>query len=148
MLWRKHYETRILRDLPCPVTQLVALDGDSKNYESEVWIGGIGFAALAEQEVWWRLFQSDFPNDERVRRVFVVESADAKTVETALSLIPPSQSSRTLLALDLNQAWQRALETDQGLTALIEGGRIPLAMTGPPTEDAWELFHDEWKLRT
>jgi hypothetical protein len=31
---------------------------------------------------------------------------------------------------------------------MFDNGAIPLMMIGPPTEDAWEEFSREWRLRT
>lgn len=148
MLWRESYATRILRDVECPVTQLVSLDGNLHLPESCVWVGGFGFQALADQGVWWRLFQSDFPSDPQVLKVFVVDRASGAEISTADSLVPGSESSRCLLAEDPNEFWQNLVHPDtesRGFAALIRGSQIPLLMIGPPTEDAWEEFSNSWR---
>ncbi len=151
MLWRESYSPVIRRNLTCPATQSVALDGLVSKSSCEVWIGGFGFLAAADQGVWWRLFQSDFRNDGRVKRVYILESADPGEVQTALSLIPRSEVHRCLLVEDPNHFWSDLIEPDnpaRGFTAIIENGSIPLLVVGPPTEEVWEEFSREWQLRT
>lgn len=151
MLWRSAYQTRIERDLHCPEAEIVTLDGSPLKHQTEVWVAGFGFQALADQGVWWRLFLSDFPNDPQVRKVFICPGVGKSELETALSLVPPSEVARVLLVSDPNDFWSKVIQpanSQQGFAVIIEGGRIPLAMIGPPTEDAWEEFHNEWKART
>lgn len=151
MLWRKSYQTRVERDLSCPVAEIVSLDGSPVGDQTEVWIAGFGFEATTDQGVWWRLFQSDFPDDARIIRVFICPSVGKGELETALSLVPPSQISRTYLVADPSGLWRQTIRPnsdDQGFAIIIEKGKIPLAMIGPPTEDAWDEFHNEWEIRT
>jgi len=134
-----------------PATQIVSLDGSEIRDRTEVWVAGFAFSAMADQGVWWRLFQSDFVNDQRVVKVFICSHVGKNELDTALSLVPPSEASRAYLVSDLNAVWRKAIRPEdegQGFTAIIENGKIPLAMIGPPTEEAWEEFHSEWLLRT
>ena len=151
MLWRQAYQTKVLRDLDCPVTQTVSLDGSSIQPTVEVIIGGFGFDCLAEQTVWWKLFQSDFPGDPHVRRAFIVGSVLSSDIELAQSLMPPSEAKRSYFLEDPNQFWRELIEPDhpgRGFTAIIDQGKILLLMIGPPTEDAWEEFSNAWQART
>lgn len=152
MLWRQRYDTKILHDLPCPVAEVARLTTDDRPESTEVWIGGFGFQAIADQGVWWRLFQSDFPNDERVKKVFIFSKVGNDEFETVRSLVAPSELPHVSLVSDPVGKWRETLEPQDDLTgfaAIIRGPSIPLAMVGPPTEDAWDVFHDAWAvLRT
>jgi hypothetical protein len=151
MLWRESYATRILRDVACPVVQMVNLDGSQEFPEVCIWIGGFGFQALADQGVWWRLFQSDFPNDPLVRKVFIVERVSSQETAMADSLVPGSEASRCTLGEDANGFWKNLVQPDQenrGFAALIVGNQIPLLMVGPPTEEAWEEFSEAWRTKS
>ena len=151
MLWREPYSPRILRELACPVAQVVGLTGIPAQLSTEVWIGGFGFLAATDQGVWWRLFQSDFRGDDRVRRVFIIEKVGTAELETALSLVPGSEADRCLMIEDPNHFWASMVEPDcaeRGFAALISEGVVVLLVVGPPTESAWEEFSREWQLRT
>ena len=151
MLWRETYSPRVKRDLACPVAQFVCLDGIPSSVSSEVWIGGFGFLAAADQGVWWRLFQSDFRGDDRVRRVFIVDKVGTADLETALSLVPGSEARRTFMIEDPNHFWKELVKPDcpeRGFAVIMSEGKVPLLMIGTPTEEAWEEFSREWQLRT
>ena len=126
------------------------LAGQSINEGVQVWVAGFGFDGTSIQGVWSRLFQSDFPNDIRVNKVFILPNINEEIREAARSMVPPSYFDQTFLIFDPGQKWRTLLRpTEQpGFAAIIERNRIPLLMTGPPTEDAWEEFQREWKLRT
>ncbi len=147
MLWRQRYDTKILRDLACPAVEIVKLLDDSPPTSPEVWIGGFGFQAIADQGVWWRLFQSDFANDPLVKKVFIFPSVQTTELETIRSLVAPSELPHVYLIGDPVGKWRDTLEPfddSTGFAAIIQGSNIPLAMVGPPTEEAWDVFHDAW----
>ena len=153
MLWKQPYETKILRDLACPAALVINLNGNPIVHGRQVWIAGFGFGATTDQGVWARLFQSDFPQDDAVLRVFIldrkVESGDYDIVS---SLYPPSQRSQCRLVEDTNSFWLNMVNpdsNDRGFAAIVEeDGTIPLLMIGPPTEEAWEEFSNCWQSRT
>ena len=142
MLWRQSYTTRILRDLPCP---------DEAPQGPEVWIGGFDFAAIADQGVWWKLFQSDFPGDLRIKRIFFVDEITSEGEQLAKSLVPRSEAEQVRLVVDTKHHWRDLVLPDnaeRGFAIMFDNGAIPIVMIGPPTEDAWEEFSREWRLRT
>ena len=150
MLWRQHYETRILRDLRCEVIEGYNLNGGQNDQALQVWIAGFGFDGVPLQGVWSRLFQSDFPKDQRIKKVFIFPEIDEEVQQSVQSLAPPSQYDQTLLIADPSGNWSNLIQpNDQpGFAAIVDGKHIHLLMTGPPTEDAWEEFQREWMLRT
>lgn len=151
MLWRQSYQTRVLRDLDCPDLSIASADGTPVTHERGVWICGFGFGCFTEQGVWARLFQSDFPRDPNVKKVFIFDSVGPEKFESLQALVAPSELENCLLIEDPQQAWRKLTEPDhleRGFTAIVEGQTIPLLMVGPPTEDAWEEFSDLWRTRT
>lgn len=134
----------------CPVTPVMSLDGSGQQLP-EVCIASFGFAAIGDQNLWWKLFQSDFPDDSRIRRFFIFEAAEVEDVNMVQSLVPPSESDRCFVIEDPSCVWANLVKPDKehhAFAAIIENGMIPLMMIGPPTEDAWEEFSREWRLRT
>ena len=130
-----------MRDLPCP---------NPTTRGPEVWICGFGFAAIADQGIWWKLFQSDFPGDSRIRRVFFVDEITPEGEQLALSLVPRSEADQVRLIADMDHAWRNLIQPDneqRGFAIMFDNGAIPIMMIGPPTEDAWEEFSREWRLR-
>jgi hypothetical protein len=151
MLWRQSYQTRIERDLCYPVAIVVSVDCSEPIKGKQVWIGGFGFNGLNEQEVWSKLFQSDFHGDVRVHKVFIFESVGTSELESIRALVAPSEVNQCLLIEDPSRSWYSIINPDhpgRGFAAIIEGDKIPLLMVGPPTEDAWEEFSNEWRART
>ena len=117
----------------------------------EVCIAGFGFSAVNDQNLWWKLFQSEFPDDLRIRRVFIFDVVEVEDIKSALSLVPPSEADRCFVIEDPNHVWADLVHPEKehhSFAAIIENGIIPLMMVGPPTEDAWEEFSREWRLRT
>ena len=151
MLWKQSYRTRILRDLGCPDAGVTNLDGSPNSEERQVWIAGFGFDAIADQGVWWRLFQSEFPRDENVKKAFIFDKVLPSTAESALAMIPKSEGCQCLLVEDPLGAWKSLVTPDadsRGFAGILERDRIALMMIGPPTEDAWEEFSNFWRVRT
>ncbi len=131
-----------MRDLPCP---------SPTTQGPEVWICGFGFAAIADQGIWWKLFQSDFPGDLRTKRIFFVEQVTAEAEQLAMSLVPRSEADQVQLYDDTDHQWRNIIQPDseqRGFAVMIDNGRISIIMVGPPTEDAWEEFSREWRLKT
>lgn len=147
-MFRQPYVTTIVRDVALPATLLSTLDGAELRDETQVWIGGFGVDFLGEQTVWWRLFQSDFPGDKRVVKTFIYPAVSTRNIETILDATAPSEHSRCCLIEDPNAFWNELIVPRRGFAAIIEAGKIPLLMIGPPTEDAWEEFSDAWMTRT
>jgi hypothetical protein len=152
MLWKQPYETKILRDLVCPVASIISLNGNPIVHSRQVWIAGFGFSATTDQGVWSRLFQSDFPQDDAIYKVFILDrKIEHGDFDIASSLYPPSQRAQCQLVEDNNNAWFNLVNPDsseRGFAAILEDdGRIPLLMIGPPTEDAWEEFSSCWHSR-
>ena len=149
MVWRQPYETRILRHAACPATPVMNLEGEAQQLP-EVCIASFGFSAINDQNLWWKLFQSDFPNDPKVRRVFIFDTVAVEDIKMASSFIPPSESYRCFVIEDPYRVWADLVQPEKehhAFAAIIENGIIPLMMVGPPTEDAWEEFSREWRLR-
>jgi hypothetical protein len=151
MVWKEPYVTKVLRDLSCPATMVMCLDGTRTTHDSQVWVGGFGFGSTADQGVWWRLVQADFPGDGRVYKAFVLASVGKAETESALSMVPQSESGRCLLVQDSNSLWAEMvcpLGDCRGFAAIIENSKVSLLMVGPPTEEAWEEFSAYWRTRT
>jgi hypothetical protein len=152
MVWRKSYQTKLLADLPLPATKIHSINGFELRMDNvQIIVGGFGFNAIADQGVWWRLFQSDFANDDRILKGFIVESVDSFAQRESASLVPPSEHSRCVLIEDPIHAWQDLIKPDRenvGFAAVIVGSEIPILMIGPPTEEAWEDFSNYWMTKT
>ncbi len=151
MPWREHYRTKVLVDLSYPVCELATLDGSRPPQDSLVLVGGFGFGAMQEQGTWWRLFQSDFPQDPQVYWAFVLSIVERPDFELALACVPPSQGSRTLLISDPHGRWAEALQPESlhmGFACVVQGATMPVAMVGSATEDAWDEFCRYWPVRT
>jgi hypothetical protein len=151
MLWKESYRTKIIRDLKCPESQIVTLAGVPYESSIQVWIAGFGFECLTEQSVWWRLFESDFAGDQRVRKMFILDLVNKQVMNEVQALVAPSEFSRISFIEDQRQVWTELIKPDtqhRGFAAIFENGQLPLVMIGPPTEDAWEEFSNFWRLRT
>ena len=152
MLWRQSYKTRIDQDFVCPVVESVSIaPTDYSADDRQVWIGGFAFNGLNEQAVWSRLFQSDFPRGQRVHKVFIFESIGNTEIQEIHSLVAPSEAKKCLLIIDPKRGWESLVRPDhpgRGFAAIKEGEKISLLMVGPPTEDAWEEFANQWRART
>jgi hypothetical protein len=136
MLWRTSYSTTVVS------TAKVLPIEDHK----VAIIGSYSLEASREVEVWWRLFEEDFPGD--ATELLISESS----LESAVgALRPPSRHSRIRFSQSV-EAWQQAtgnLEATRAFCALASEGQSQLIVIGPPTEEVWDQVSTIWsKIRT
>jgi hypothetical protein len=146
MLWREHYEPRVLtsvlvpKGLPKVVSEV-----------TYVIVGGFGLAAISDQGVWWKLLKSSFKQDTCIYRIFISQAWTPKKERDANAMIPPSEKSSLILTEDYDQ-WCEIIQPDKperGFAALVHQGKMQTLVIGPPTEEVWESFRDQYTaLRT
>jgi hypothetical protein len=129
VVWRTAYETSIARDLPVPaaLTEMVPMSG--------VVLVVADVEALSLWRLWRRLIAQDLPTNPELVTIFLARTSDPVRRQVP-SLIPPGDAKALVFVdpeliewpLERMQAWS------------VRDGRIVVAMTGPPTEDAWEEF--------
>jgi hypothetical protein len=139
MLWRTSYATTLLdaSDFSCPTGFL--LTGDVWQPEGAFCIA----LALTEEGirnlgVWRRLFDS-VPTILGYLGYVRTGLAD-ETWSQIPDLTPPSAWQRTILIEHLPDCLQALVVDSKVIGFVCDGASILHAVSGPPTEDAWEEF--------
>ena len=152
MLWREHYNPRILSNTQMPEVEFEWLKGETRSIHNIVLVGGFGLAAVADQGIWLKLFDEAFPGDPNVFRAYIATQWSFKNKRDAMAVVPPSQHGATLLITDPLHGWTDLVKperVDRGFAAIVHEKTIKLLMIGPPTEETWDEFRDAWTaLRT
>lgn len=139
MLWRTPYSTTLLEasDYLCPTGVLLT---------GEVWDqNGTSCIALALTEegirnlgVWRRLFDSE---PTILGYLGYVRSGLAEETWSQIpDLTPSSAWKRTILIEQLPEPLQAIVVDSKVIGLICRQGKITHAISGPPTEDAWEEF--------
>ena len=131
MLWRESYRPRVIRE-PAR-TQF--------SDESLPIVGSFNLEASREVEIWWRLFEDEFPG-------LLVEVLPEALREQAFHLRAPSRQSRIRFdtkALGLVSN----LDHGRAFCAIVREGMAELIVIGPPTEEVWDEVCTLWRaIRT
>jgi hypothetical protein len=92
-------------------------------------------SALTEWRLWKRLLDSESLS---LPTLTAVPAAEGSNIRRELPLLMPPGDFKSVHFVD------PAMEIPSGRTRamILAQGRVAVAMTGPPTEDAWELFID------
>lgn len=136
MLWRTSYEPVVIREPSFEVG----------SDQSSAIIGLFSVLAHREAEVWWRLFEADFPGD-------VIELAVGGIAlrNELVSIRPPSRHERVLQDPDAGK-WRTQLESvvdERAFCAIVRKGVVELIVIGPATEEVWEEVSSLWRsIRT
>ncbi len=138
MVWRAAYQTSVAYDLAVPEISLPFGELPSFN----ILLGGFDFECLSEIAVWQRLIAADEPEIQCSVIIFG-ESWSAADKDLLRVSVPKSMWRYTLLALDEDRAWRKAIEPQyvgQAFAAALTGRTMKIAMKGLPTEEAWDEF--------
>lgn len=101
-----------------------------------VFIGSRSLDASREVEVWWRLFEEDFPGE-------LLEVVPAELVPDVFALRPPSRHSR--IRVESSAANLAGLnEPGRAFCAVVQSGVAELMVIGPPTEEVWDEVATLW----
>ena len=127
MIWRTAYETQIERDLDLP-------SGYSELFPDKAIVLLVAdLSALTEWRLWKRLLDSESLS---LPALTIFPAAEGSSIRRELPLLMPPGDFKSVRFVD------PATEIPTGRTRamILAQGRVAVAMTGPPTEDAWELF--------
>ncbi len=131
MLWRESYRPEVRRNLTTT----------SFLHESLPFIGSVSLEASREVEIWWRLFEEDFPGE-------VVEVVPESSRDAVFALRAPSRHPRIRFDSEAVQILGE-IPRQRAFCAIVLNGIAELVVVGPPTEDVWEEVSTLWRaIRT
>jgi hypothetical protein len=139
MLWRTSYATTLLdaSDFSCPTGFL--LTGDVWQPEGAFCIAlAITEEGIRTLGVWRRLFDSE-PTILGYLGYVRTRLAE-ETWSQIPDLTPRSAWNRTILIEELPERLQSLVVDSKVIGLVCDGASILRAVSGPPTEDAWEEF--------
>lgn len=144
MLWREAYRTKWAKDLRAIPFEGRWLDGTTvEPVDFRVLAAGFDLAAFGEVRLWKNLIQTlSFPTDQFAFGFFTKGEDDRQEL---IGAVPNSEQSSWAILED-REAWLKLVEPDRpsrAFAVILVGNEIPLIMSGPPTEDAWEIFESE-----
>ncbi len=127
MLWRETYSPIVSRE------PILTPFGN----ETFPVIGSLSLGAGREVEVWWRLFEEDFPGS-------AVEVLPAVLENTAMDLRPPSRHRRIRFEVaDLSAI--AGSDPARAWCAVVQCGVAQIVVIGPPTEEVWDEVASLWR---
>ena len=131
MLWRESYKPEIRRDV-------VETPFDGETFPL---IGSSSLLAGREVEVWWRLFEEDFPGA-------VFEVLPDNLASEVMAVRAPSRQPRIRFDSRLI-AQVEGLADERAFCLLVHEGVAKLTIIGPPTEEVWDEVASLWRtIRT
>lgn len=131
MLWRESYKPEIRREV-------VATPFEGETFPL---IGSGSLLAGREVEVWWRLFEEDFPGT-------AVEVLPDRLTAEAMAVRAPSRQPRIRFDARVIDG-MRGLMDDRAFCMLVHEGIAKLTIIGPPTEEVWDEVASLWRtIRT
>lgn len=142
MLWREHYETRILEGVELPGWEGLTLENHPLEYRAGLAVVmGFSLNSMRQRELWRRLLEAEW-NGPYVIGVVLPRWTPAKLEEFRASL-PRSQWPTTAAWTDPEELWKAALQpesADRVCTVLLTQEKTHPVWVGPPTEEAWDAF--------
>jgi len=130
VIWRESYSTKIVRDQPAATGPFFDLDGTETALEDGPIVTG-PVNLWTEIEAWRKLVAEHHPT------LLIVDCGPAE--RDLLDMLVPDSLKPSIRTTESDLGWRE----DRAIAAIQRKGGWPIAMIGPATEEALELFLSE-----